>query len=75
MTLTAVRVAEGLGPIGTDKWPEDSGAKRFLMRCVEVRGCSVTKNILINDLKVEGNNASSNLLMTNGGILYMLVRV
>lgn len=36
----------------------------------------VTRNILINDLKVEENNASNNLLMiTNWEILDMLLRV
>ena len=55
--------ADRLRPTGTDKWPNNSGTRRFLMRCVGVRRCSVTKNILINDLEVEANNTSSNLLM------------
>lgn len=50
-------------PTRTDKWPNNSSTRRFLMRCSGVGRCSVTKNILINDLKVGANNTSSNLLM------------
>lgn len=52
-----------LSPTATNKWPNNSGTRRFLMRCVGVWRCSVTKNILINDLRVEANNTSHNLLL------------
>ena len=69
-------VAKGtdrLSPTGTDKWPNNSGTRRFLMRCVGVGRCSGTKNISVNGLKVEANNTDSNLLMIiNWGILDML---
>lgn len=47
-----------LRPTGTDKWPNNSGTRRFLMRCFVVGRCAVTKNILINDGKVEANNTN-----------------